>query len=883
MDEQGCRDLRVEHLHAPIAVGADAPRFSWIADHAQASYRLIVRDRRGDLQWDSGLVASAETSLIEYAGRRLRSDADYGWTVESRDAAGALLTGSSRFGTALLAAGDWVAPWIEPEQQPTAIERWTLRDWITGSVDDTAPAERLRPAQLLRQEFTLAVQPVRARLFVTAHGVYQATMNGRAVGDEVLAPGFDSYLHRICVQCHDVTDLVTAGQNVLGVALADGWWAGRIGITGSSAQFGDRTAATWQLHVELPGGQTRRIRSAGDVRSAPGPWRYADLFVGECYDARAVPTGWDEPGFDAAAWAPVTTTAEPTAALTPFTGEPIRRIGELPAVSVRRAGDVFVVDFGQVIAGRVRLSLSGLAAGQAITIEHTETLGADGEWFDNIVGINKDQADVFVSAGGAHETYEPTFTYHGFRYARIAGVAVLTADDIVAVVIGSDLEYTGRFATSDARLNRLHENAVWSMKGNFVSVPTDCPQREKVGWTGDAQAFAPAAASNALVAPFFSRWLANLRADQLPGGAVPITSPRSPFDAAAAAQATGIGGIVHAAGWSDAIAFVPWTIYEHCGDRRVLADNLDAVLAWVAFQRRQSETGDWGDQFGDWLAPSTLEGLPPHEAILVAPTLTGALLAPMFQAQTLTIAARMCRVLGRAPQADELAARAAAVRSDFAAAHIDAHGDLPVRLQGVYTLALAFDMVPPALRERTADRLATLVRERGDRLDTGFLSVPYLLDVLWESGHRDLARRVLWQHRMPSWLYEVDAGATTIWESWDAVGTDGTPRAVSFNHYAFGCVDDWLYRRVAGIRPLAPGYRRAVIEPDLEAGVTSVHASVPTPYGPITLDWQHTGDGARITCAVPHGVEAELVLGGERTALHPGESTHVRAHTPVLT
>ena len=353
---------------------------------------------------------------------------------------------------------------------------------------------------------------------------------------------------------------------------------------------------------------------------------------------------------------------------------------------------------------------------------------------------------------------------------------------------------------------------------------------------------------------------------------MPIVSPRSPFDDEAAASAQGIGAIVAAAGWGDAIAFVPWALYERYGDVRVLAETYPAILRWIEYQATAAYAD--GDHFGDWLAPSTLEGRPFHEAIGVAPALTGRLVAPMFRAQTLTVAAGIAEVLGHASDAARLAESAAGVRAAFAAEHLAADGSLPVELQGVYTLALAFRMVPEDRLPAVAAHLARLVMERGDRLDTGFLSVPYLLDVLWDNGYPELARRVLWQPAQPSWLYEVDHGATTIWENWDAVAPDGTTRPTSLNHYAFGCVDDWLYRRVAGLRSTAPGWRRAVVEPDLDAGVDEVSAHVTTPYGRLAVQWLRSGDEARITVEVPHGVTAELAVAGRRLPLPPGTSTH---------
>ncbi|HET8896386.1 MAG TPA: family 78 glycoside hydrolase catalytic domain, partial [Protaetiibacter sp.] len=602
------------------------------------------------------------------------------------------------------------------------------------------------------------------------------------------------------------------------------------------------------------------------------------------------------PGFDDGEWMPVSVLGREYEVLRPFTGEPIRSIRELPAVSVSQTPGGAIVDFGQVLVGRVRLRVRETAPGQRIVIEHTETLAADGSWFANIVGINKEQTDVFLAAGGDDE-WEPEFTFHGFRYARVSGLgAPLRADDIVAVVIASDLEQTGSFAASDARLDRLHQNVVWSQRGNFLSIPTDCPQRERAGWTGDIQAFVGAAANNAQVVPFLSRWLDNLRADQLPDGRIPIFSPRSPFDAEAAAIAQGVGSIVAAAGWSDAIATVPWTLYERFGDRRVLEDNYDAMVRWIEYQRvtaadelpaalagttlssrrrrAQALLYNTGMHFGDWLTPSTIESGPLHEAIMIAPTLTSEYLAPMFQAQTLTLASRMAEVLGRPTDAADFASRAAAVRAAFAAEYVDVEGDLPVRLQGVYVLALAFDMVPASLRARTAARLVELVHARGDRLDTGFLSTPYLLDVLCAHGHPEIARTLLWQSEMPSWLYEVDNGATTFWETWDAISPDGAIRPMSFNHYAPGSVDDWLYRRVAGIRSTSPGYRTAVIEPDFDIGVDHVAAHVGTPHGRLAVDWTRAGDAASVVVDVPFGVAAQLVTSAGSVALEPGRSEH---------
>ncbi|WP_417512317.1 family 78 glycoside hydrolase catalytic domain [Microbacterium sp.] len=897
MSEQSCRDLRLEYLSAPIGVGARVPRFSWIIDQAQDGYEIevITGDRT---VWASGRIESADTVLIEYAGEPLSSNTAYSWRVRSFADGTSTAWAESSFETALLDVSDWQAAWVEPAQEDAVVERWSIVDWIRGLGPDSPPEERLRPPQLLRHSFTAREKPVRARMYATSRGTYSAFVNGQRADDQVLAPGSDTYEHRISVQCYDITHALVVGENVIAIALADGWWAGRLGLTGSSAQFGTRLSAIWQLHLDYVDGTSEVVASGPDVRSASGPWAYADLFVGEQFDRRAVPEGWDRPGFDDSRWAPVTQLTGGYEVLRPFSGEPIRRVLELPAQQLIETADGVIVDFGQVIAGRVRVRLHSTTPGQRITIEHTETLASDGSWFANIVGINKEQTDVFIAAGGDDE-WEPEFTFHGFRYARVSGLTEpLDPDDIVAVVLASDLEQTGLFETSDARLNRLHQNVVWSQRGNFISVPMDCPQREKVGWAGDIQAFVAAATNNAQVVPFLSRWLENLRADQLDDGRIPIFSPRSPFDSEAAANAQGVGAIVASAGWSDAIATVPWTLYERYGDRRILEDNFEAAVHWVDFQRtaaaaelphalndddldddrrrRQALLFNTGAHFGDWLTPSTMEGKPTHEAIGIAPALTSEFVAPMFQANTLSIVAEMAAVLGKEADAAAFAVHAADVRAAFAAEYIDAEGDLPLRLQGVYVLALAFDMVPASRREYTAARLVELIEQRGDRLDTGFLSTPYLLDVLCDTGHADVAHRLLWQHEMPSWLYEVDHDATTIWESWDAIAPDGTIRPMSFNHYAPGSVDDWLYRRVAGIRSTSPGYRSATLAPDFDSGVDSARAQVGTPFGPLRVEWTKSVDAASVTADVPYGIDAVLRgPTGDTIPLLPGRSTHI--------
>ncbi len=884
--------LTVEHAAEPLALPTLRPRFSWRLDAGDARH---VRQERYELQLHTGgtLVAEAsgggESVLVDVLDADLCERTRYEWRVRAWVAVDAEPTpwASAWFETARVDLDGWSARWVDPAQQP--VTRDGSPNPFAPNVNDDPNEVKLHPAKHLRQQFTLASAPASARLRMTAQGIYFAELNGVRVGDECFAPGYEGYHKLLSVQTYDVTDSLRAGDNVLGVVLADGWFAGRIAFTGTSRQYGERLRATWELEVTGADGATTIIRPDAGVRSTTeGPFRCADIFIGESYDARRELPGWSAPGFDASGWDAVTL-APVTEHLVAFLGEPVRRVLELPAVDVLTtpAGET-VVDFGQVTAGRVRFTVRG-PAGTKVTLEHAEVLDAEGNYLNNIAGHNKDQTDHYVLRGEAGgETWEPEFTFHGFRYARLTGWPTApAASDFTAIVIASDLAYEGSWASSDPRLNQLHHNVVWSQRGNLLAVPTDCPQRERAGWTGDIQIFAPAATNNADVSLFLARWLRNVRAEQGEDGLIPIIvpMPRAFDEPDAPPDASDDGGeifaIQAAAGWGDAIVIVPHVLWRRTGDVAFLARNYDAMVAWSDLQRRQaaehlpprlagvqlSERQRanhallWNGEpnFGDWLTPSLSDAADPA-SIMEAPRRTAEYVGPFFAGQSLTLLAEIADALGRDAEASDFAARAAEVRRAWAEEYLDADGRIRETLMGVFVLALAFGFVPEAHRDAVRRQLVEAVHANGDRLDTGFLSGPYLLPALWDAGERDLARTLLWQSECPSWLYEVDRGATTIWESWDAVKPDGTVGMSSFNHYAFGIVDDWLFGVLAGIREASPGYRRAVIAPDLDAPLEWVDAAVDTPYGPLRSAWRRDGGAVGLTVEVPPSTEAEVRL-----------------------
>ena len=889
--------LRVDHLEAPAALARISPGFSWRIEApgrtgvSQAAYRIVVRESPSErVVADTGVVDSGDCIGVLAAGFEGRPGAAYRWSVEVWLAGhDAPLTAESAFG---IAHHGWSAPWIEPRQERVIAEGPTNPHpgavaSACESVQGVPMARRLHPPRRLRHEFALVRKPCRAVLRITSQGVHHASLNGQRVSDALLGPGYESYELSMPVVSHEVTALLVEGANVLGIELADGWWAGRISFLGRSAQYGDVLRASWQLELEHhDGSHETLVPRAAEVMSARGPIDWSDLFIGERRDARLEQPGWDAPGFEVQGWTPCEAVAFDSP-VHPFHGEPVRRLMELPALCVWEAPDGgFLADFGQVLAGRVRLRVRG-PRGTVVRLEHAEALAPDGRLSQNIMGFAKDQADEYVLSGdAAGESWEPEFTFHGFRYVRIAGwPGVPAATDLTAVVIGSDLELTAGLKTSDPRIDQLFSNTVWSQRANFLAVPTDCPQRERAGYTGDLQIFAETAATLMGVAAFVERWLADLRRDQARrGGGVGVIVPEPPAMSGDFGAGTIFGQIRTPAGWADAVTIVPWALFRHYGDRRFLGDNLEAMRTWVKFQTAQAASRNparlegtalspersarlallWngGLHFGDWLAPSTMVGFDEHpgDAILRAPKLTSEVVGPAFQVRSLELLAAAEAELGNEEVCAALQSRLAAVREAFAAEYLADDGAMSPDLQGMYVLALAFGLAPESLRPRLVERLVALVHRAGEHLDTGFLSVPYLLDVLWDHGERELARKLLLQDTAPSWLYEVAMGATTVWEAWHAVHEDGSIEPVSLNHYAFGCVIDWVMRRQAGIELVAPGYRRTRIAPDLDGPLSSCAAHVDTPYGRLAVDWRRTGEEAQLLVEVPVGVTANVAL-----------------------
>lgn len=741
-------------------------------------------------------------------------------------------------------SGAWREAGFDDSAWPAAKE---AAAWGAGPWGRVVPA--LFAANQLRHEFRLPRKKVaRARLYATALGLYEAHLNGRRVGRDQLAPGWTDYRERVQYQTYDVTTLLRSGGNALGAYVAPGWYAGNVGMFGPH-QYGERPALLAQLEVEYADGTSERITSGPDWRAASGPIVAADLLGGETYDARKETAGWTSPGFDDRTWLAVTGAgdAAPGRIVAQVDG-PVRVADELAVrkVTEPRPG-VFVLDLGQNMVGSVRLRVSG-KAGTTVRLRHAEVLNPDGTLYTANLRTAA-ATDTYILKGGGEETYEPRFTFHGFRYVEVTGFpGTPAAKAVTGRVMHTSAPFTFEFETNVPMLNQLHSNITWGQRGNFLSVPTDTPARdERLGWTGDINVFAPTAAYTMESARFLGKWLVDLRDAQTADGAFTDVAP----------MVGTVGNGV--AGWGDAGVTVPWSLYQAYGDRQVLEDAWPSVQSWLAYLERNSDhllrpAGG----YGDWLNVSDET---PKDVIATA-----------YFGHSADLAARMATELGKDPAPHlDLFGR---VRTAFQNAYVTADGRVKGDTQTAYVLALSMNLLPDALRTAAADRLVALIEAKDWHLSTGFLGTPRLLPVLTDTGHTDVAYRLLQQRSFPSWGYQIDKGSTTMWERWDSIKPDGgfqTPDMNSFNHYAYGSVGEWMYTNIAGIAAGRPGYREIVIRPRPGGDVTSARATFTSVYGPVSTQWRLRSDGLALTCAVPPNTTAEVWI--------PTDDPHTVTHS----
>jgi alpha-L-rhamnosidase len=760
----------------------------------------------------AGRDAIAAHAAIELEdGRTIAVDTDSSWKA------------------ATAPAGDWFAPAFDDSAWPAAGVIAPYAGNPSPHTDNTSG-----PGRYLRKSFGVAGRVVRARLYATALGVYQASINGRVVNSHsALDPGWTEYTKRVMVQTYDVTGLLSQGKNALGAVLGDGWYAGRLGWMGP-AQYGKRPVFAAQLEILHDDGSTQIIATDGSWKAGPGAIAASDPQWGEVIDARkAAP--WDTATFDDSSWsAPVLETH--SISLDPQRGPPVRDLLELKPRAITRRGGAWIVDFGQNLVGHVRLTARG-AAGSAIVVRHAEMLNADGSIYtENLRPALA--TDKFILAGRGRETFEPLFTFHGFRYAEVAGYpGNLGPGDVRAIVVGSDNPETGSWECSDTNLNQLFSNIVWGQRGNFLSVPTDCPQRdERMGWMGDAQVFAPTAARNADVAAFLGKWMVDVDDGQGARGDFAKCSPR------VADNSPGYPV------WADAGVIIPWVMYTSCGDQAFLEDHYPHMARWVDYCAQTSPGLILSGGVGDHLAPR------PTPISLVDTA---------YFANSARIVARAAAALGKSADAARYGKIHDNIAAAFDKAFVSTNGALLGDTQTADILALRFDLLPAELRPGVAARLAADV-ERNGHLTTGFVGVGLICPTLEQIGRADLAWKLVFTDTYPSWLFSVKNGATTIWERWDG----WTPERGfqdssmnSFNHYSLGSVGEWFYSGAAGIEldESHPGYKSFTFNPQFTPRLSYVKASLDSPYGKITSYWHRDGGQILYDVTVPPNTTGHLL------------------------
>ncbi|QEG02424.1 Bacterial alpha-L-rhamnosidase [Stieleria maiorica] len=886
--------LRCEYLENPQGIDIEQPRLSWRVQSSergsnQVAYRVLVASTEESLArnkadlWDSGKVESSQTLFIKYAGSPLQSRQQCFWKVQVWGDSDETPSTSqpASWSVGLLNESDWSADYISfKDDRP-----------IHTDVDQL----HLPAARQYRKEFESGKAVKRATIYATALGIYELHLNGKRVGNAYFAPGWTDYRQRAYYNTYDVTELVQDGENAIGAWVADGWYSGYVGfglLTGMGtektgrATYGKTPSVMAQLEIEFADGSRQIVATDATWKvTGDGPIQEADLLMGEAYDARKEMPGWALPGFDDSDWRSAILAegnGNPTATfyqrrnpeqpgqgvrnvgaeaefgfkrpnLEAFPGVPVRVTEELPAKKLtRREPGTFVFDLGQNFAGTIRLKVNG-SAGQRLQIRYGEMLHPDGRLMTE--NLRKARATDFYTCKGDPngETYQPQFTFHGFQFVEVSGLtSEPTLDSVTGLVMHSDTPLVSTFQCSDPMVNQLFKNVVWTQRANFLDLPTDCPQRdERMGWTGDAQAYVATAAYNADIGAFYTKWLRELMESQRPSGAFPGYAP-FPFQ----------HGWDFGTAWADAGVICPWTIWQFYGDTQVIEDCWQPMTRFMDWRKATSVDNlgvVHGNAWGDWLSQGEETPLDYIDTVYFA------ISAKMM--------AEMAEATGRAGEAKSYREQFQATKSAFQRKYLSDDGSINVPTQTAQALALFADLVPDEQREATGRHLANMLADNGNHMATGFLGTRPLLPVLSASGQHDLAVFLLQSREFPSWGYEIANGATTIWERWDSYTKEdafGRHNAAmnSFSHYAFGAVCEWMFATLAGIQSGGPGFKKIIIRPNppsrgsnaMHEPIDWVSASYESIRGMIRSDWKVDGGRFRLNVTIPANTAATVYL-----------------------
>lgn len=838
--------LKCEYRTNPLGIGARNPQLSWQIESdrrgtLQRGYQIIVANEDSDFTnpvWDTGYVASDQSIQIVYGGQELLSRARYFYKVRVWDNLGRESAWSeiACWEMGLLDQGGWQAEWITPHES------------------EVAPQSE--PAFLIRKQFEVVRDVRSARLYATAAGVYELYVNGARVSDELLAPGWTSYPTRLQVQTYDVTDLLHRDGNGIGILLGDGWYRSGMGFENKNFKYGERRAALAQLHIQYKDGTEDIVATDSTWKASTGAIQYATIYHGETYDARLEQAGWSSANFRDDEWCATQVCTDVSFdVLVPQENAPTRVTETIRPIAyfVTPAGD-HVLDMGQNMVGRMRFTVTA-PAGTQIELKHAEVLDKEGNiYFGNLRPAK--QVVTYIAKGNGPETYAPYFSFMGFRYVKVEGFPGqengLSLDAFVGEVMHTDMEPTGDFECSDARVNQLQSNIRWGQRGNFLDVPTDCPQRdERLGWTGDAQVFISTALFNYQGGPFFTKWLHDMKAEQRPNGGIPFVVPDV------------VGG-ENSAAWGDAAVICPWTVYQYYGDKRLLAEQYESMKGWISYIRSQGDQEylwNTGFHFGDWLALDAKE----NSYIGATPV---ALVATAYYAYSTRIVRDAARALGHEEEAQAFDELYQGVIQAFRDEFITKNGRIAAPTQTAHILALVFDLVDEEVRTRVAKDLNEMILDNDYHLSTGFVGTPYLCFALSNNGYHETAVKLLLQESYPGWLYSVSKGATTIWEHWDSIKSDGSfwsDDMNSFNHYAYGAIGDWMYRKIAGLdmNTSVPAFKCIHIEPMFGMNsLTYAKAAHISLYGRIESGWQVNKGQIQVKVRIPANTTAEVILTG---------------------
>jgi len=739
--------------------------------------------------------------------------------------------------TAFLSANDWKAKWI---------------------MQDTVRFARSGACPVFRKTFAVKKQIRSATAYISALGMYEAQINGSRLGDAFFTPGWTDYRKRIQYQVFDVTSGIKQGNNAIGVTLGNGWYAGFIAWGNHNHEYGKYTALIFQLEIRYTDGTSETIVSDESWKSSTGTIMSSEIYHGETIDNRNEKTGWAMPEYDDSKWIPVSIHPSPNADLIATYNEPVRKHEQFKPVKIfRTPSGEQVIDFGQNLVGFVSVKISG-KKGDTITIRHAEILDKAGNFYTKNLRAAK-ATDIYILKGEGVETFEPHFTFHGFRYIKIEGLReTINPDNFTAVALYSDMNPTGTFTCSSSLLNQLQHNIQWGQKGNFLDVPTDCPQRdERLGWTGDAQVFSRTATFNMDVHNFFVKWLKDVALDQLPNGSVPHVIPNVLGERSAGST-----------GWADVATIVPMNMYLAYGDKQILSQQYNSMKAWVDYMTSQSRDNLWntGSHWGDWLfySPSVDDGGR-------AAVTDKYLIAQCFRAHSTQLLIDAAAILGKTGDVSHYTDLLRNIKEAFNHEYVTPGGRLVSGTQTAYVLALQFDMLPENLRDQAVERLVQNIKNYNNHLTTGFLGTPYLCHVLSRFGKTGVAYKLLLNETYPSWLYPVKMGATTIWERWDGIKPDSslqTPDMNSFNHYAYGAIGDWMYRVVAGINTETDGagYKKIRIQPYVEKDLSNASASLLTNYGMVSSSWISVDGKLELNVEIPANTTASIYIPAKNEA-----------------